>query len=146
MHRDRLRPEELGEGGREHVLRGVLLHVVKPALPVHDPVHLAGGRDPWIGGRRLHNVDDLLTAVDDVAHGQPGQGSGVVRLSSGGRVEGRAVEDDARERSPLARRPNRGHPGVEDSPVRVRIIKAFSHSSAGEAGGPARRPLRPVLQ
>ena len=52
MKADGLDAEQMDERSRQHVLTRVLLHVIEPAAPVHDPMH--GLSDTW-----HRSIDDV---------------------------------------------------------------------------------------
>ncbi len=83
--------EQAHERRRQHVLPGVLLHVIEPARPVHDPRHLHADVE-----RRVQHMQDrpVGLAIDDVHHSPRPQRADVVRLAAGGGIEGGLVQHD----------------------------------------------------
>lgn len=85
---DRHRPVKLAADGGQQMLAAVLLHVVKPALPVHRTVH---GR---IVRQALHFMQHLVIFADHVKHRDPLDRSFIVRLPAPMGVKGAFLEDD----------------------------------------------------
>jgi hypothetical protein len=132
--------ETLGAGGeqpierrREHVLPGVLLHVIETARPVDTP------HDARTGCQRA-TLDDVQhvapLVVDDVHDARGVQRAGIERLPSGGRVEGGAVQPDD---LPAVGRPDVEHGRLELRRVAVSVVDAFSHESEQDRARPPRR-------
>ena len=82
------------ERRRQHVLPGVLLHVIEAPRPVDDAVD-ASGPATWA---RLHHVHmrPSPSSIDDIDDADVAERPGIERLPAGRRIEGGAVEDDRR--------------------------------------------------
>ena len=85
-----MQPEALLEHRREHVLPGVLLHVIEAAEPVDGALAL---HRPGIE-RPGEVVRDAVLFIGDIQHGHTGDGPGIEGLPPGGGIEGGAVEVD----------------------------------------------------
>jgi hypothetical protein len=119
------------EGGRQHVLAGVLLHVIEAARPVDVPLHRARLQ------RAIHTwrIRPSSASTTSVTRAPPRR-AGVERLPAGRRVERRPVEDDGR---PAAVRLAPRTRGVElDGAVGVGVVEAIGHPRVS-----GRRRIRP---
>ena len=77
------------EGRRQHVLAGVLLHVIEAAGPVDRAADPRGVR------RAIDDMQDPpIVGVDDVQDLRARQRADVERLAARGRIERRPIEDD----------------------------------------------------
>ena len=125
-HRPRL--EQPVEGGRQHVLAGVLLHVIESPGPVDLAVDGGAG-----GERPIQHVGDLtVLAVDHLEHGGIAQPPRVERLTARGRIERGAVE---RHPGPAVLVAGRGDGGVERGRERVGVVEAFGHGRSRRGSG-----------
>ena len=84
------------ERRRQHVLAGVLLHVIEAPRPVdRGPLTPSPSRAP----SRAPTLDDVhnraVVSIDDVDDPRAAERAGVERLAAGRRIEGGAIEHDA---------------------------------------------------
>ena len=123
----------------EHVLAGVLLHVLEPAGPVDVARDDLDGRvaDPTHGDLdlALDQVDDrAVLPLDDVEHAGAAERAGVEGLAARRRVERGAIEHDARAASGVA---DAHQPGVEGLEIRVEVVETLGHGRMTGSGTPA---------
>ena len=109
-------PEQPVERGRQHVLAGVLLHVLESALPVDCAV------DRSDSGLAIEHVHDVVVSIDDVDDARVAKRPGVERLPAGGRIERGAIEDDGRLAVELL---GMDDGGVELDGVGVGVVEAL---------------------
>lgn len=115
MKRNSLKSEELDERGGEHVLRGMLLHMIESPRPVDGAVNLR--RRDW----PLDNVNDFVAVlVRNVDYSDIVQLAGVERLAARGGVKRGAIES---QMPAFAGRLARDHGGVEFTQERVVVIQ-----------------------
>ena len=93
MKTDRADAEQPIERGRQHVLPGVLLHVIEPARPVDLPV---GPRRQRRAARSTTCTTSPVVIVDHVDDRLAAEAARVERLSARRRIERRAIEHDVR--------------------------------------------------
>ncbi len=81
-----VRPEQLDQHGREHMLAAVLLHVIEAAGPIDAALDLRS-----VHGR-LGDMDNALAFLDDLQNRRIGNPAKVVRLAAGSRIEGGSIQ------------------------------------------------------
>ena len=108
------------EGGRQHVLSGVLLHVIEPPRPIDRTVHGTGC------DAAVKDVEDSPSSCStDVEDPGSAERAGVERLTAGGRIESGAIEDDT---GPAVRRRHTAHDAASNSiSDGVVIVEALGH-------------------
>src|SRR5262249_49619860 len=115
--------EQAIEGGRQHVLTRVLLHVIEPPRPVDRPVQRRRR------GRAIDDVEDpSFVRVHDVEDADVAERARIGRLTAGGWIERRAIEYEGG--LPLMRRRVEER-RVELAQVGIRVIQTFSHHVPG---------------
>ena len=128
MKADRPRAEQLVERRRQHVLSGVLLHVVEPPGPVDLSVdHVARSRFPVLGVEFGHVRDRPVLFVHDVDDAEWTEQAGVERLAARRRIERRAVE---REGEAIVAPIDPCDRGVKGPEIRVGVIEAVGHRAS----------------
>ncbi len=120
---DRAHLQRAIERGRQHVLAGVLLHVVESPCPIDAPVH---------GSRRQLAVEDVQDAavvpIDHVHDRRGAEVADVEWLPAGRRIKRRAVEEDANEASMSIRSRFDSHDRrVELGDVGIVVVNAVGH-------------------
>ena len=72
----------------DHVLAGMLLHMIKAARPVYPAVNRIAG-----GERRVNDMPDFAGIIDEnVAYARVVQQAGIKRLAAGGGIKRGAIE------------------------------------------------------
>ena len=115
------------ERRRQHVLAGVLLHVIEAPRPVDRAV--ARGA-PTSSGPSTTCTSRSVVVIDDVDDAPAAERAEVVRLPAGGGIERRA---DERDREAVAGRGAGGDVGVERLAIGVGVIETVGHAAARES-------------
>jgi hypothetical protein len=110
--------EELLEDGREHVLSGVLLHVIEAPVPIDRARDFVGRRDR----RREAMRDPSVVGIGDFEDRDAVDVAEVEGLAAGGRIEGGAVEVEGQGVGRAV-----GDAGGELTQVGVGVIEAVRH-------------------
>ena len=116
------------ERRREHVLAGVLLHVLEAARPVD---RARGTRSLAAASRFDHVQDRAVVPIDDVDDARAAERAGVERLAAGCRIERGAVEHDGRRPSCA---PTPTICGVELGQVRIGVVETLGHDGRTSTG------------
>ena len=110
------------ERGRQHVLAGVLLHVLEAAGPVDPPAHQA---------RLDLSLDEMNDAavvfVDDLDDASGAERARIERLAARGRVKGRAIEHDGVPSGISGDRLDAHDGRLELGRVRIGVVDALGH-------------------
>ncbi len=122
MEADRPDLQQAVERRRQHVLAGVLLHVLEAARPIDPPAHRTARNLPFD-----HVHDAAVVFVDDVDDAGAAERAGIERLAAGRGIEGRAVEHDGVTCGDAGHRLGRHDRGVELGGVRVGVVDALGH-------------------
>ena len=122
MQADRVPGEMPPAGSGQHVLAGMLLHVIETAYPVDAPL------DPRSDGqRRVHHVPHLAVLVHIYVHNvRAAQRARVVGLPAAGGVKRTAIQTHA-PRVPL--RLARQHRRVKFLQIGIVVIQSLRHAS-----------------
>ncbi len=114
------RPADRLERRRQHVLPGVLLHVVESTRPVDGPVHARSDVERTID--EMH--EPAILVIDHVDDGPSAEPPEIVRLPAGGRIErrGRQCHREAITRGRTGR-----DVGVELRLAGVGVVEAVGH-------------------
>ena len=139
--------EQTVERRRQHVLAGVLLHVIESACPVDEAAHTHPGFEVQGAGFRVrssgfkvqrsgfgvrgcafHDVRDrAVFLIDDVHDAQRAEHARVERLPARRRIERRAIERDDEAIVAALNAPDGRVKGVE---IGVAVIQAVGHRTA----------------
>jgi hypothetical protein len=132
MKAHRAHAKQFVDRRRQHVLAGVLLHVIEAPRPIYRAAdRLSVVQGPWSLVRPWSWVQDVrdrpVFLVDHIDNAKVAQPPGVERLAAGCGIERGAVEDHAEA---FRRAVHAHHGGVERLEVRIGVVEASGHLRA----------------
>jgi hypothetical protein len=125
----RRRSVKVHEGGRQHVLSRVLLHVVEAARPIQPPAHLLAHDDCSFGLDQVHDVGAFVNYIDDAKRVE---GAGIERLTARRGVEAGLVEPNGLAVTSTF---DADDPRDEFTAIRITVVQPLGHDVAIHLNG-----------